>query len=62
MDQPWWEKGIKYRIFILYYILCNMNILFLVVFVPKQPICYIIKNNMLDILDKMIIFYGKNVF
>jgi len=32
------------------------------VFVPKTPIFYIIKKYMFNILDRMIIFYDKNVF
>ena len=39
-----------------------MNILILVILVLKTPIYYIIKNYMLPILDRMIIFYDKNVF
>lgn len=30
----------------------------MVIFDLKQPIIYIIKNNMLDFLDKMTIFYA----
>jgi hypothetical protein len=39
-----------------------MNIFKFIDFLLKQPIFYIIKNNMLNILDRMIIFYDKNVF